>query len=131
MLSKIDSRCEIVQVVASATTVCDRNIVREHFVVGVEIAPRSAEDDLLVNVFLSGQPGVLVVLDHLEVDEPKGKDAEEGGEARRKPARSEFGCSTSFAGSLIHDRLNRVLVADARGMVSRTMLCSEIGIIFR
>jgi hypothetical protein len=55
----------------------DRNIVRQDFVISVENRAALGKNGLLVNVFLSREPGVLVVLDHLEIDQAKRKRAEE------------------------------------------------------
>src|SRR4051812_35485180 len=59
----------------------DRGVMREDFVVRIENRAPLGEDRLLIDVFLRGETGVLVVLDHLEVDEPERKQAEERGKA--------------------------------------------------
>jgi hypothetical protein len=58
--------------------------VREDFIVCVENCAALRVNDLFVNVFFSSQPGVLVVLDHLEIDQSKRKTAEEGGEGEAR-----------------------------------------------
>ena len=60
----------------------DRNVVREHLIVRVENCAALGEDGLFVDVLFSGKPGVLVVLDHLQINEPERKRAEQGGEAQ-------------------------------------------------
>jgi hypothetical protein len=55
--------------------------VRQDFVVRVENRASLGEDGLLVNVLFSGQSRVLVVLDHLEIDQAKRKRAEQENEA--------------------------------------------------
>src|SRR5438874_13832458 len=62
----------------------DGHIVREDFVVCVENCAALRINDLFVNVFFSSQPGVLVVLDHLEIDQSKRKTAEDGGEGEAR-----------------------------------------------
>src|SRR5438105_3002961 len=57
------------------------NVVGEDLVVGVENRAALGEDGLLVNVLLSSQSGVLVVLDHLQIDQAKRKRAEQKNEA--------------------------------------------------
>src|SRR6266568_7196714 len=74
---KIDSRVDIGQMSRISDHRFDRNIVRQDFVIGVENRAALGKNGLLVNVFLSSEPGVLVVLDHLEIDQAKRKRAEE------------------------------------------------------
>ena len=54
----------------------DRGVMGEDFVVRIEDRTALREDRLLVNVFLRGEPGVLVVLDHLQVNQSEGKETE-------------------------------------------------------
>jgi hypothetical protein len=51
--------------------------VRENFIVRVEDRTPFGVDNLLVNVFFGRQPSILVVLDHLKVNKPKGEGAKE------------------------------------------------------
>ena len=58
-----------------------RDVVRQDFVVRVENRAALGEYGLLVNVLFSGQSSVLLVLDHLEIDQAKRKRAEQENEA--------------------------------------------------
>ena len=75
---------------------------------------------------------VIIVLHHLEINQPIGKNAEEEREKTGRRGCNGFGYSISLAASLVDDRLHLIL---ARGRApaefSLTMLCSVIGIIFR
>jgi hypothetical protein len=51
--------------------------VRENFVVGVKDRAAFCVDDLFVNVFLSSQLGVLVMLNYLKINKTKRESAEE------------------------------------------------------
>jgi hypothetical protein len=59
----------------------DRRVVSEDFVIRVQDRAALGEDRLFDDVLLSGEAGVLVVLDHLKVDQAKRKSAEEQNEA--------------------------------------------------
>src|ERR1700682_3882523 len=59
----------------------DGGVVGKDFVVRVQNRAALRVDRLFVDVFFSSQPGVLVVLDHLQINEPEGKRAEQ----RREP----------------------------------------------
>src|SRR5262245_40343598 len=54
-----------------------RNVVRENFIVRVQDDSAFGVNDLLVNVCFRSEPGVFVVLDCLEVDQAKRKDAKQ------------------------------------------------------
>ena len=54
-----------------------RNVVRENFIVRVEDHAAFGVNDLLVNVLFRSEPGVFVVLDCLEINQAKRKDAEQ------------------------------------------------------
>ena len=54
----------------------DWRVVGEDFIVRVEDGAALGEDGLFVDVLLSGKPGVFVVLDHLQINEPERKSAE-------------------------------------------------------
>ena len=54
----------------------DRRVVGKNFVIRVQNRAALGVDRLFVDVFFSRKPGVLVVLDHLQIDKPEGKDAE-------------------------------------------------------
>ena len=56
----------------------DGHVVRKDLVVRVENRAALRADDLFVNVFFSGEPGIFVVLDHLQINQAKRKTAEEG-----------------------------------------------------
>src|SRR6476659_5542450 len=58
-----------------------RNVVREHFIVGVQDHAAFGVDDLLVNVRFRSEPCVFVVLDCLQINQPKRKDAEQADES--------------------------------------------------
>ena len=79
----------------SATTVSTGTLSREDFVVRVEDRSALGEDRLLDDVFFSREPRVLVVLDHLQIDQAKRKEAEEENEAKADRVRILFGCSIS------------------------------------
>jgi hypothetical protein len=51
--------------------------VREHFVVGIVYEAALRVNRLLVDVLLSGESRVLIVLEHLQVNETKRKSAED------------------------------------------------------
>ena len=55
----------------------DRNVVRENLVVRIENRAALGVDGLLVNMFFSSETGIFVVLDHLQIDQAKRKDAEQ------------------------------------------------------
>ena len=78
---KICSRVDVGQMGRVGDDRFDRDVVRENFVVSVENCAAFGKDRLLNYVLFSGESGVLVVLDHLEVDQAKGKRAEEQNEA--------------------------------------------------
>ena len=78
---KIDSRLDIGQMSRVSDDCFNRNVVCEDFVIGVEDRAALGEDRLLDDVLFSSQPGVLLVLDHLEVDQAKRKCAEKQNEA--------------------------------------------------
>jgi hypothetical protein len=54
----------------------DRRVVGEDFVIRVKNRAALGKDRLLVDVLLRGEPGVLVVLDHLEIDQSARKETE-------------------------------------------------------
>src|SRR5262252_4609466 len=54
-----------------------RNVVRENFVVRIQDDATFGVNDLLVNVCFRSEPGVFVVLDCLEINQAKRKDAEQ------------------------------------------------------
>src|SRR5471032_2928568 len=58
----------------------DGGVVRKDFVVRVQNRAALGVDRLFVDVFFSGEFGVLVVLDHLQINEPERKSAEQGRE---------------------------------------------------
>ena len=49
----------------------NRNVMREYFVIGIEDRATFCVNDLLINVFFSGKPGVFFVLDCLQIDQTK------------------------------------------------------------
>src|SRR5438034_2232816 len=57
-----------------------RNVVRENFIVRVKDHAALAVNDLLVNVFLRSEPCVFVMLDCLQINQAKRKDAEQRNE---------------------------------------------------
>src|SRR5215211_1422893 len=54
-----------------------RNVVRENFIVRVQDYSAFGVNHLLVNVFFRREPGVFVMLDCLEINQAKRKDAEQ------------------------------------------------------
>jgi hypothetical protein len=66
---KIDGRLDVGQVSRIRHDRFDRNVIGKDFVVYVEDNPALGEDWLFDDVFLSRQTRVLVVLDHLKVDQ--------------------------------------------------------------
>src|SRR4029077_19605071 len=78
--NKIDSRIDIVETRRVGDDRFDRDVVRQDFVVGVEDRAALGEDRLLDDVLFSSQPGVLVVLDHLQVNQAKRKQTEDQNE---------------------------------------------------
>ena len=51
----------------------DGNVVRKHFVVGVEDGAAFSIDDLFMNMLFCGKPSEFIVLDHLQINEPERK----------------------------------------------------------
>jgi hypothetical protein len=88
---KIDRRIDVVQSARVGDDGFDRNIVSEDFIVRVENDSALGKDRLLDNVFFSRKSRVLIVLDHLEIDQAKRKRAEEKNEAE---ADNGAACST-------------------------------------
>src|ERR1700682_2865173 len=59
----------------------DGGVVGKDFVVRVQNRAALGVDRLFVDVLFSSESGILVVLDHLQINEPEGKRAEQ----RREP----------------------------------------------
>src|SRR6266851_6318657 len=107
----------------------DRNVVSENFVIRIENRAALGVDGLLIDVFFGGEPGVLVVLDHLQVNEAERKKAEQRDEdeTNQRAAKSSVpahGRTCSFTTGWIASS-----PAEGGGMLRRTMLCSAIGTI--
>jgi len=51
----------------------DGNVVREHFIIRVEYGAALSVDGLFIDMLFCGKPGELVVLDHLQINEPERK----------------------------------------------------------
>ena len=105
--------------------------MREDFVIGVENRTALGKDRLLVNVFLRGEPGVLVVLDHLEVHEPEGKQTEKSGKKKADQRATDPAVPLHLPGRLFETGWTVSSARAGRGTFNRTMLCSAIGIIFK
>ena len=108
-----------------------RHIVGEHFAGSIGNQTALGVNRLLVDMFLRGQTGVLVVLNQLEINESKGKRAKE----RDKTNADQRAPSPSVPShlpirSVATGRMASSSVAGRMG-ASRTMLCSVIGTIFR
>src|SRR4051812_40498929 len=58
-----------------------RNVVRENFLVRVKDHAAFGVNDLLVNVRFRSEPCVFVMLDCLQINQPKRKDAEQTDES--------------------------------------------------
>ena len=103
----------------------------ENIVVHVKDCAALRVDDLLVTVFFRGEFSVLVVLDHLKVNQPKRENAEEHNECRT----NQRTAPSTIRVHRVPDWLITGRIAFSRsgrgGNVSRTMLFSEIGIIFK
>src|ERR1043166_2416455 len=124
---KIDNRAGIVHMAGVGDDRLNRHIVREHFVVRVEDFTALSTDDLFVNVLLSSEPGVFVVLDQLQVNEPERKRAKERDKSKADndapKATGPFHLpACSFFTGWIRSSSGR-----CSGRVSRTMLRSGIG----
>src|SRR4051812_37506645 len=107
----------------------DRRVMGENFVIGVEDRPALGEDGLLVNVLLRGEPGVLVVLDHLEIDEPERKQTEKSGKKKADQRATDPAVPLHLPGRLFETGCTTSSTRGGRGAFNRTMLCSAIGII--
>ena len=105
--------------------------MREDLVIGVEDRTALGEDRLLVNVLFRGEPGVLVVLDHLEVDEPKRKETEKSGKEKADQRATDPAVPLHLPGRLFETGWTVSSTRGGRGAFNRTMLCSAIGIIFK
>src|SRR3954451_19259508 len=109
----------------------DRGVMRKDFVVRIENRAALGKDRLLINVFLRGEPGVLVVLDHLEVNEPERKQAEERGEAEANQGAADPAVPLHLPPRLLATGWTVSSGRGERGAFKRTMFCSAIGIILR
>src|SRR5215471_8196362 len=109
----------------------NRNVVREDFVIRIQDRAAFSVDDLLVNVLFSGKTGVFVVFDCLQIDQTKRKNAEQPD----KSAAHEYAAGPTVYIHFVPEGLatgwTTSSSAERGGMVSRTMLASEIGIIFK
>ena len=101
--------------------------MREDFVVRVENHAALCVDGLLVNVFFSGKPGVLVVLYGLQINQPKRKDAEEAD----KTSAHQHAATSAIWIHLAAEGFTTGWIASSSDRVRRTMCASEIGTIFR
>src|ERR1700731_3369849 len=108
----------------------DWRVMREDFVVRVEDRAALREDRLLVNVFLRGEPGVLVVLDHLKVNQPEGKEAEQSGKEKTDQRATDPAVPLHLPPRLLATGWTASSGRAGRGAFNRTMFCSAIGIIF-
>src|SRR4051812_36041682 len=108
----------------------DRGIVGEDFVVCVEDRTAFGKNGLLVNMFLSGEAGILLVLDHLQVNEPERKDAEQSREREGDQRASNPAVPLHLPARLFATGWT---ASSGRtcGALNRTMFCSAIGIIFK
>ena len=86
---------------------------------------------LLVDVFLSREPRVLVVLDHLQVDQPEREHAEQPRKSEADERAAGPAVPLHLPARWFDNRLDRVFAARAVGGFMRTMCCSAIGTIFR
>ncbi len=110
----------------------DRNVVREDFVVRVENRAALGVDRLFVDVFFSSEPGVFVVLDHLQINEPERKCAEQCREPEADQRATNPAVPLHLPARLFSDRLDGVF--SGRSAAARSIAqccCSEIGIILR
>jgi len=82
-------------------------------------------------VLFRGEPGVLVVLDHLEVDEPKRKETEKSGKEKADQRATDPAVPLHLPGRLFETGWTVSSTRGGRGAFNRTMLCSAIGIIFK
>jgi hypothetical protein len=81
LAEKVDCRFDVGEMGGVGHDGFDRNVVGQDFVVGVENGSALGEDWLLDDVFLSREARVLIVLDHLKIDQAKRKEAEKKNEA--------------------------------------------------
>src|SRR6266550_747190 len=109
----------------------DRDVVGENFAIGIGDDTAVGVDRLLVNVFLGRQPGVLVVLNELQINEAKRepakkKDKTNANKCTPSPTVPSHLPTWSFA-------TGRMAFSSGAGRTgaSRTMFCSVIGIILR
>lgn len=107
------------------------NVVRQNFVVGVEDGAALGVDGLFVDVLLSRTIRVLVVLDHLQVDEPERKEAEQPDESQADQRASVPAVPLHLAVRWFATGCTASSPRVPLGGLRRTMLCSAIGIILR
>ena len=103
----------------------------ENFVVGVEDRAALSEDRLFVNVFLRGEPGILVVFDHLEINQTEGEKAEQSGKEEADQRATDPAVPLHLPARLFATGWTASSPGGRAEALNRTMLCSEIGIIFR
>src|ERR1700682_2425989 len=108
----------------------DRRVMGENFVIGVEDRAALGKDRLLVNVFLRGESGILVVLDHLEIDQAERKKAEKSGKKEADQSATDPAVPLHLPARLF---VTGWIASSTRGRgaLNRTMFCSAIGIIFK
>ena len=126
-----NERLAIIQVRRIGDDRLDRSVVREDFVVRVENRAALGEDRLLVDVFFRGEPGVLVVLDHLQINQPEGKGAEQRREPEADQRATNPAVPLHLPARLFATGWTASSPSGRGGALKRTMFCSAIGIIFR
>jgi hypothetical protein len=75
--NNVDDRFRVVHVRCIGHHRHDWHVISQHVFVRVNDASSLGVNDLLVNVLLGRESGVFIVLDHLQIDQPKREPAEE------------------------------------------------------
>ena len=105
--------------------------MRENLIVHVKDRAAFCVDYLFVNVFFCSQTGVFVVLYCLQINQSKRKSAEE----HDKSSANQGTAASAIRVHLVPEGLATGRIAssptDRAGIVSRTMLFSETGTIFK
>src|SRR5450432_2326769 len=109
----------------------DRCVVREHFVVRVQNRATLGVDRLFVDVFFRGESGVLLVFDHLQINKPKRKYAEQHREPEADQRATNPAVPLHLPARLFATGWTASSPSGRAGAPNRTMLRSEIGIILR
>src|SRR5438552_2346405 len=121
-----NERLAIIQVSRIGHNRLNWGVVGKDFVIHVQNRTALSVDRLFVDVFFSSESGVLVVLDHLQINEPEGKCTEQYRESEANQRATNPAVPLHLTTRLFATGWMASSPRGREGTFNRTMLCSEI-----